>query len=1375
MFESSRRYSYRFRVLAIVALLFLIGASLFVVHRSRHKSAMAATALMAALAHAGQEEFDGVLERVDAILQLAVLEIAPEATKSLVVGKAFLQNLHRRMTAAPEIWMMSVYDRSGVIVGAAPSNLHDAMVGELGEDQPHFQVHHAHPLENRLYVGEPVREKISGRVAIFVSRPIFGADLQFQGVAAVALDPVKLVQRLKDLVSSGSFLEFEGIKAQLATQSGAVLAQYPDSTLWSVRNNIELPFVDLPLNTGKTTAPLSNVRFPAANGEASALWIGFARPLRFESLMFVVGVLTEEALNDWEGELQQHIVFLLVFGGALFLVAWCVDRRFGGFVRKIFDAENVRDFYRAALESAPVGLLLQDAESRCVMVNSATAHLFRQSADVMVGRGAFEIFSAEMARRLTQEDQKLFEWGAPSAFQEVSLTRGDGQRLEALFSKAPIRDSRRRFLGVLTVFLDVSERKAHEAKLRELESQNEEAQSLGRFGYATLNLRTGAATWSRGCCLAHGGNPDDPASTPAAYLDWVVLEDRAIVRDIHARIIEAGGDQSKPAEYAVDYRVLGRDGRIRWLSSVWRRASNANSHPAGVFWVCWDVTERKSRELRMRENVEKLTKSLRLGKIGYAFGNLTTGEMVWDAICAMMHGIPDNVPPPGLDDYCALVCAEDRSLVYEAATHVREGRRRGGAEYRIATSSGEIRWLHSEWRVTCDSAGRPTQILVVTQDMTARKEMELRLSKDAEERLRQSEQRFRSIVENMPVLMFAVDDKALFRIWNRECERISGYSAEEIVDCPDAMRKLSPPNRSGGETWSWNNAGAVNFRNRESEILGKDGGIRIISWSSIAADYPIEGWAGWAIGVDVTDWKRIERRLRDSEAKLLEAHRIGCIGHFEIWVGAEGAVWSPNTFLLHGLRPDASPPGMESYFNMIHPDDRAVVRSVLGDMEDRMVRGVEYRVIRPSDHAPRWLDARWRVEPDPITGVQHLFATVQDITERKEVERRLRESEAKLREAHRFGKLGHFEADLNSGSVLWSDNCYFLHGVTPETYQPTLTNYLDLIHRADHDRIRDAITADQPLPGGVREGAIEYRVSYGPAEKTRWLFVRCKAEYDRLGTPLRVFGIVQDISEHKEREALDRQRQKLVSLGQLAGGVAHEFNNMLQPILGLSELALKRAGEDRNMKLCLETIHSSGEKAAKIVRNILTYVRQMTPGAAPIAIGRIVAQTTQFLRQTLPPSVRIEVDILDDYSYAMGNETEMSQVVINLVNNAVHAISDHGLIRVYVDQTQLTSRDAARHDLRPGKYLRLTVADDGHGIDATTKARIFDPFFTTKPVGQGTGLGLSVVYGIVRDWKGAIYVESEPGEGAAFMVLFPLVDPPVGLVDASLMARANKQ
>jgi len=267
------------------------------------------------------------------------------------------------------------------------------------------------------------------------------------------------------------------------------------------------------------------------------------------------------------------------------------------------------------------------------------------------------------------------------------------------------------------------------------------------------------------------------------------------------------------------------------------------------------------------------------------------------------------------------------------------------------------------------------------------------------------------------------------------------------------------------------------------------------------------------------------------------------------------------------------------------------------------------------------------------------------------------------------------------------------------------------------------------------------------------------------GEPL-FTAFIRDITERRKAEQLRdsletqlRESQKMEAIGTLAGGVAHDFNNMLGVILGNLQLSIEQAGPDVALRSSLEEIEKASSRARALVRQILTFSRHQPAERRLCELQPIVEESVRLLRSTLPAQVRIELRGAADLPRVLADPLQIEQVLLNLCTNAAYAMDGGGgLIDLQLDTVQLEAKgDPDRPGLPPGRYLRLRCTDNGCGMDAQTLQRIFEPFFTTKPVGIGTGLGLSVVHGILAAHDGAITARSEPGRGSCFTVYLPVV------------------
>ncbi len=272
-----------------------------------------------------------------------------------------------------------------------------------------------------------------------------------------------------------------------------------------------------------------------------------------------------------------------------------------------------------------------------------------------------------------------------------------------------------------------------------------------------------------------------------------------------------------------------------------------------------------------------------------------------------------------------------------------------------------------------------------------------------------------------------------------------------------------------------------------------------------------------------------------------------------------------------------------------------------------------------------------------------------------------------------------------------------------------------------------------------------------PAQVRSWLL------RDSLGEPFRKLTLVRDTSARKSLEVQLRQAQKMEALGTLAGGIAHDFNNVLAAILGYIELARFDVDETSPARKSIDQIYKASQRARNLVGHILSFSRQSMHEKRPVFMQQIISESLELLRASLPSTIEIKQSMTSKMFPIEADGTQIHQILMNLCTNASHAMPDGGTLSIVLDVVTFNELEAHGFvDLEPGAYMKLWVKDTGSGMDPEVKKRIFDPYFTTKGKGQGTGMGLSVVHGILKAHGGAVHVESEVGEGSSFYLYFPI-------------------
>jgi PAS domain S-box-containing protein len=303
------------------------------------------------------------------------------------------------------------------------------------------------------------------------------------------------------------------------------------------------------------------------------------------------------------------------------------------------------------------------------------------------------------------------------------------------------------------------------------------------------------------------------------------------------------------------------------------------------------------------------------------------------------------------------------------------------------------------------------------------------------------------------------------------------------------------------------------------------------------------------------------------------------------------------------------------------------------------------------------------------------------------------------------------------------------------------------------------------LAGG---GQLTYETSIDDAAGARRYYMVHKASFaDAQGDSSGIVGVLMEITKLKkaeearrELEAQLRQAQKLEAIGTLAGGIAHDFNNILAAISGYCELALYQTDPQNKLAQYLEEILVAGDRAKSLVSQILTFSRKSDQEIQSVNVALVAKEALKLLRSTLPPSIEMEIDVDAQAGLVSADPTQVHQIFMNLCTNAAHAMKEKGgALRVGVRHVEVSESDLLEErDMQPGPYLEIVAADNGQGMSQATLDRVFDPYFTTKAPGEGTGLGLAVVHGIIKSMGGSINVQSELGEGSTFRILIPVAE-----------------
>jgi PAS domain S-box-containing protein len=387
-----------------------------------------------------------------------------------------------------------------------------------------------------------------------------------------------------------------------------------------------------------------------------------------------------------------------------------------------------------------------------------------------------------------------------------------------------------------------------------------------------------------------------------------------------------------------------------------------------------------------------------------------------------------------------------------------------------------------------------------------------------------------------------------------------------------------------------------------------------------------------------------------------------------------------------------------------------------------------------------------------------------DVTERKRAGEALAQSQERLQLALKAARMGTWRWDVASNTLEWDEQLHDLYGVEPGQRVSQYEHFIGRVHQDDRTFV--AASVQRALQDG---GALDYEFRIVlPDGKVRWLADQGRVIRDQKGNPLYLTGVCLDKTERKLIEERLRQAQRMDSVGQLAGGIAHEANNMMSVVLGCADYVLQRTDLPGPVREDVEQIWKAATRTAGITQQLLAFSRRQVLQPQVLDLNITVRALEPILCRTLGETRGLRMHLSPGLGPVRADPGQLEQVLINLTLNARDAMHAQGRLTIETMNVELDEAYAAGKavdSLRPGQYAALVVSDTGHGMDRATLARVFEPFFTTKGVGEGTGLGLSTVYGIVKQSGGFIWVYSEPNLGTTFKLYFPLVATSPGEAD----------
>ncbi len=671
-------------------------------------------------------------------------------------------------------------------------------------------------------------------------------------------------------------------------------------------------------------------------------------------------------------------------------------------------------------------------------------------------------------------------------------------------------------------------------------------------------------------------------------------------------------------------------------------------------------------------------------------------------------------------------------------------------EYRIVRKDGAIRWVHEIIQNICGDSGKPTNLQGTIHDITERKR--------AEEALRESEDKYKSLTNNLNVGIYrnTVGPKGKFLEANPAIVKMFGFDSREEflkVRVSDLYSNSSDRNEFSAKILK---AGAV--RNEELPLVKRNGTLFMGSVSAVVVKDD-KGEAKYYDGIieDITERKRTDEELRENEFFLKETQRVARLGGWKLNPEIDFLAWTEGVYDIVEAPLDYKP-GLKEGLKYYVPE-------YLPALQERIQRcythgdpfAEECELITESGKR-LWTEVRGVARI--VEGkTAYVYGTFQDITERKQAQEALKESEKKYRQIYNNIIDVYYEANID-GIIL---------EISPSIEKNSKYKQEELIGKSLYDIYTNPEERNKLIEALINDGSVnEYELNLKDKDDTqRICSINSILIKDKNGIPIKIVGIMRDISDRKraEKEKMELEEKllrskKMESLGLLAGGVAHDLNNVLSGIVGYPELLLLDLPEDSKLRKPIEIIQESGHSATAIVQDLLTVARGVATTKEVLNLNDLIGdylRSPEFKKlEQFHPTATVKTNLNTDLLNISGSHVHIQKVVMNLVSNAAEAIEGSGNVTISTVNRYIDRPLRGYDDVNIGEYVVLLISDDGSGISSDDLERIFEPFYTKKVMGRsGTGLGLAVVWNVIQDHKG--YIDVVTGEnGTTFELYFPI-------------------
>ncbi|HMQ99138.1 MAG TPA: PAS domain S-box protein [Ignavibacteria bacterium] len=801
------------------------------------------------------------------------------------------------------------------------------------------------------------------------------------------------------------------------------------------------------------------------------------------------------------------------------------------------------------------------------------------------------------------------------------------------------------------------------------------------------------------------------------------------ISELHGKTLELAGRKKNGKEFPIELSIA------KW-------ELNERVYFTGMIR---DISSRKSIENELIENRNSLLEAQSIAKLGNWQWDVVTDTVKWSDEMYNIYEITKEDFDNSYEGFLSKLHPEDREIIKSKILDAFSNKKSFEFNERIITPSGKIKVLRSSGGVKLDDRGNVLKMVGTCLDIT--------LVHDAEKKIRENEERLSLIMENVKdYAIILLDETGHVKSWNPAAELIKGYKHHEIIGKHISEFYTEEDIKSGLPEYNLQMAASQGRYENQGWRKRKDGSQ---FWAEIifSALYDGDKLKGFVkVTRDITERKKAERDLIESEQRLKEAQEIAKMGSWEWDAFTDKVKWSSEMYRIFGIRENTDIT-QQQYLNLLDEDNRKIREDAINAALESDGSFDYYLNIKSSTGKIKIIHSQGEIEKDGKGNVTRMVGTFMDVTEMKEAEEKIRQSEKQLKEAQSIAKLGSWQTELITGSQHWSDEMYRIYEFTPGAESISYSNLRKYIYHKDLQTMDELVNSIEKKP---HDAEIDYRI-VTPSGRLKYLSLDLRVEYDKRKKPVRLYGSVQDITEIKlveeelrktNAKLIEAQKElvhneKLAALGRFSSGIAHEIRNPLANISALAQLLEKSKIEDEKMKKHLKYILVNSDIANKIIKDLLNFASPEDLVYDDFPVSELLENTMNSIEaRCAEKHIALSKDISPKLPVLHADKVKLENALLNFISNAIDAIETEGSISVRAREDKINHR------------IIIDIIDTGKGIPQENLDKIFEPFFTTKETGTGLGLGLAYQY--IKSHNGILNISSEPGKGTHVEIKLPV-------------------